>query len=141
SAKKVISLARSNSRLILHPYKMHRFDRIREPSLPADLPKSAVFHSSYYRSAPGVPNVLTIHDFTSEELVGGWRGFAQHWQKSHAVSRSSAVVCVSGNTRHDFRRRFPSYQKGAIEVIYHGVEEHFSAKPAAGQRARDYVLS
>jgi mannosyltransferase len=143
SALRVMSLARGNPRLTLHPYRTRPLDRIRSPAIPKYLQERAVFHSSYYRSAPRMRNVLTVHDFTYEDMVGGWRAFAQHWQKSQAVSRSSAVVCVSESTRQDFRRRFPKYQTGPIEVIHHGVEEYFcpGGNPGEGAPANpEYVL-
>jgi mannosyltransferase len=142
SALKVISLARANPRLILYPYKARRLDRVRQPVIPAHLVERAVFHSSYYRTVACMPNVLTIHDFAYENLVGGWPAFRQHVQKSCALTRTSAVVCVSECTRRDFGRRFPTYD-GRIEVVLHGVEEYFSPGTAASQGARvqgDYVL-
>lgn len=143
SARQVIGLASQNSDLRLYPYECRPLERIRRPEIPKDLAARAVFHSSYYRSAARMPNVLTVHDFTYEEIAGGWRAIAQHWQKSQAVGRSSAVVCVSESTRRDFRRRFPAYHPSAVEVIHHGVEAHFAParNPASGTRDQgEYVL-
>ncbi len=141
SAAKVFALARNNSRMTLYPYGRRRLDRIREPEIPANLRARAVFHSSYYRTASGMPNVLTIHDFTYEDVVGGWHAVAQHWQKSHAVARSSVIVCVSDSTRQDFQRRFRRCRK-RTEVIHHGVENHFrrDSDAARGARPGNYVL-
>jgi mannosyltransferase len=144
SAVKVFELARVNPRLTLHPYRERVLERIRQPVIPAALAGRALFHSSFHRTVAGMSNVLTIHDFAYEDLVGGWRALGQHWQKSQALSRSAAVVCVSESTRRDFKRRFPSYRKGPVEVILHGVEAHFRPLPAAQTRpsgdSRDYVL-
>jgi len=143
SARQVIELARANPRCTLHPYRARRLERIREPAIPHELRRRAVFHSSYYRFASDMPNVLTVHDFTYEETAGGWRATAQHWQKSRALARSAAVVCVTESTRLDFRRRFPNYRDRPVEVIHHGVESHFSphANPRlAAPAGKEYVL-
>ncbi|MGA2399443.1 MAG: glycosyltransferase family 1 protein [Steroidobacteraceae bacterium] len=143
SARQVIELARRNSALELYPYESRLLERIRQPEIPKDLAARAVFHSSYHRSAARMPNVLTVHDFTYEERAGGWRAFAQHWQKSQAIGRSSTVVCVSESTRQDFRRRFPAYRQSPVEVIHHGVEPHFAPDPNPASGLRDqpeYVL-
>jgi mannosyltransferase len=142
-ALEVMDRARANPRLTLHPYKTRALERMRQPAIPKQLRSHAVFHSSYYRSAARMPNVLTVHDFTYENLVGGWRAFAQLWQKSRAAAASSAVVCVSESTRQDFKRRFPNFDAGPIEVIHHGVEAHFtpSRKLSEGMHVQgDYVL-
>jgi len=143
SARQVIELARRNSALVLYPYERRPLERIRQPEIPKDLAARAVFHSSYYRSAARMPNVLTIHDFTYEEMAGGWRALGQHWQKTQALGRSSTVVCVSESTRQDFRRRFPAYRQSPLAVIHHGVEPHFAPapNPASGVREQpEYVL-
>jgi len=141
SALKVTELARKNARLTLHPYKARLLDRVREPVIPAALAERAVFHSSYYRTVQDMPNIVTIHDFTYENMVGGWHAYAQHWQKSQAISRSAAVVCVSESTRLDFKRRFPKYDRAPVDVIHHGIEACFSPDhDRARGGPRDFVL-
>jgi len=143
SALQVIDLARTNPRLTLYPYRSRSLERIRQPVIPRDLRRRAVFHSSYYRFAAGMPNVLTFHDFIYEDIVGGWNATAQHWQKARALARSSAVACVTDSTRRDFSRRFPRYRQCPVEVVHHGVEKHFQpcTKPPPGGRSDpEYVL-
>ena len=140
SALEVLRLARSHPRIRLYPYSARPLERVRRPAIPVGVPPRAVFHSSYYRSAHRLPNVLTIHDFTYEYAAGGWRAHAQHWQKSRSASQSAAVVCVSESTRQDFNRRFPSYDRAHVEVIHHGVEPHFTPRDGLAPAEADYVL-
>ena len=53
------------------------------------------------------------------------------------------MVCVSESTKRDFKRHFPAYESGPIEVIYHGVEDRFAPGDPAAQAGRtqiEYVL-
>jgi mannosyltransferase len=143
SAIKVVDMARSSPRLTLYPYHARSLERIRQPVIPDHLAERGVFHSSYYRIAPHMPNISTIHDFTHEDLVGGWRAFAQSWQKSRGIFKSCSVVCVSESTKRDFMRHYPTYEGGRVEVIHHGVENRFSPGNAAIQSKQNqmkYVL-
>jgi len=141
SALTVIELAAKSPRFTVYPYARRRLERVRQPAIPADLARRAVFHSSYYRTVRGMPNIVTIHDFTHEDLVGGWHAYAQHWQKSQAIGRSAAVVCVSESTRRDFTRRFPRHDGSPVEVIHHGIEARFSPGDDRTHHARrDFVL-
>lgn len=90
-----------------------------------------VFHSSYYRlpifyQRRGVKIVTTVHDFTYERHIGGFRMKLHHWQKKRAVLASDVVICISDNTKKDLLRYIPQSKSKDIRVIYNGVSGAFT---------------
>ena len=86
-----------------------------------------IFHSSYYRYCknPLALNVTTVHDFTYEFFVKGFRQKLHTWQKEAAIRHSACVVCISENTKKDLLRLMPDVDESKIRVIYNGVSDNF----------------
>ena len=86
-----------------------------------------LFHSSHYRLEYGknVINVTTVHDFTYEHFVKGFRKKVHSYQKNLAINGSNGIICVSESTKKDLLRFLPETKKDKIKVIYNGVDEVF----------------
>lgn len=84
-----------------------------------------IFHSSYYRYLKGAKNITTIHDFTYEYYVKGFKQKLHSWQKRQATLHSEKIICISNNTRDDLLKFIPEVDPTKIEVIYNGVNEGF----------------
>src|SRR4051812_24663409 len=75
---------------------------------PPAVPDGAIFHSSYYRVAgPQARNVVTVHDFIHERYFGPLRRLASRRRKKPALTRTSAIICVSQTTKDDLLRFYP----------------------------------
>ncbi|TDW47122.1 mannosyltransferase [Flavobacterium sp. 270] len=86
-----------------------------------------LFHSSHYRIEKGknIINVTTVHDFTYEYFISGFRKKIHSWQKNTAINNSKGIICVSESTKKDLLRFLPHINENKIRVIYNGVDEHF----------------
>lgn len=86
-----------------------------------------IFHSSYYRTftSKGVKSVVTVHDFTYERFMSGWRRNLHCRQKYHAIRSADVVVCVSNNTLNDLLHFVPDIDATKITVIYNGILPDF----------------
>lgn len=86
-----------------------------------------IFHSSYYRvpSRDNVKTAVTVHDFTYEKFMSGWKRNIHCRQKYHAIRKADAIVCVSQNTRSDLLHYLPDVNPDKIQVIYNGISEDF----------------
>lgn len=100
----------------------------------------AVFHSTYYRvpNAKHVKVITTVHDFTYERIIGGFRRVVHSTQKGFAISRSDHVICVSENTKRDLLDYFPKISDSKITVVPNGVSEGFY--PLQVSRPRTAVI-
>lgn len=89
--------------------------------------KGSVFHSSYYRISKqkDIVNITTVHDFTYEYFVGGFRKFVHALQKGRAIKNSDGIICISENTKKDLMQFYPDIDKAKIVVIYNGVGNEF----------------
>lgn len=87
----------------------------------------SVFHSSYYRlpARPGLPTVVTVHDFTYERCIGGPRRWVHSAQKYAAIRAAQAVICVSEATRQDLLEFVGVDPSQQVYVIYNGVADGF----------------
>lgn len=108
-------------RTIQYP-KLERYVPVR---VNADTP--FLFHSSYYRycTNPKAINITTVHDFTYELYIKGIKRLLHSWQKFSAIRHSSAVVCISENTKHDLLRLMPDIDEAKVRVIYNGVSDAY----------------
>ena len=101
----------------------------------------SVFHSSYYRlpDRPGLPTVVTVHDFTYERCIQGPRRWAHSAQKYAAIRAAQAVICVSEATRQDLLELVGVGPAQQVYVIYNGVAAGFQPEshPVV---ARPFVL-
>lgn len=88
-----------------------------------------VFHSSYYRSNlhPLAINVTTVHDLIYEKFERGPARAVHIWQKTRALRRADALVCVSEATRRDLIDHYPFCADKRIEVIPNGVDPAIAA--------------
>jgi len=89
-----------------------------------------LFHSSYYRTctASRAINITTVHDFTYEKYRNGLAARVHHWQKSAAIRKSDAVVCISENTKRDLLTYLPDVDENKMVVIYNGVSDDYYPK-------------
>lgn len=85
----------------------------------------AIFHSSYYRISlqKGVSNIVTVHDFTYEYFLKGFRQQVHSMQKKFAATRARGIICISENTKKDLIRYMPAVDRKKIKVIYNGVND------------------
>ncbi len=106
------------------------------------LPQAAsVFHSSYYRlpSDPGVPTVVTVHDFIYERYSSGPRRWVHLRQKHAAIRAAQFLICISESTRQDLLHWVGLRSGQTVHVIHNGVADTFfpiETSPAP----RPYVL-
>ncbi|WP_318510115.1 glycosyltransferase family 4 protein [Photobacterium leiognathi] len=101
------------------------------------LNNSDIFHSTYYR----LPNtsskvVTTVHDFTYEKYVGGFKTTVHSYQKNRSIVNSDKVICVSNNTAEDLIKFCP-ISESKIEVVYNGVSDDYHF---LNLECQDYVV-
>ncbi|MCP3674774.1 MAG: glycosyltransferase family 4 protein, partial [Gammaproteobacteria bacterium] len=89
---------------------------------------SSLFHSSYYRIAPGAKNVITIHDFTYEYYRTGLAKWVHTRQKAYAIKNAAGIICISENTKQDLFHFYPEVEV-PVEVIHNGKSDVFSVLP------------
>lgn len=111
-----------NTKTIL-PLAVGRYCKVNIPT--TELPH--IFHSSYYRvhSRDNVKTIVTVHDFTYEKFMSGWKRNIHCRQKHNAIRKADAIVCVSHNTRTDLLRYLPDVNPDKIQVIYNGISDDF----------------
>lgn len=101
-----------------------------------------IFHSSYYRvvSDRDIKNVVTLHDFTYENVYGKYSLARQvhHRQKMHSLRKADKIVCVSRNTYEDLLRYYPTVDSSRVEVVYNGVSNSYYKM--SQRDVSDYVL-
>ena len=86
------------------------------------------FHSSYYRLSthPQARCITTVHDFTYENYIRGWRCAIHSAQKFRAIRGSAKIICVSKFTRDELLRRLPDIAPSKVEVIHNGLNPIFN---------------
>lgn len=91
------------------------------------LPKSSIFHSSYYRisNQKDILNITTVHDFTYEYYRSGIVRWVHSWQKGRAIKKSDGIICISRNTKKDLLKFYPNIKEENIKVINNGVSDLF----------------
>lgn len=108
-----------------------------------------IFHSSYYRYSTNknAINITTVHDFTYEYYMSGFKKFLHSYQKKKAIDNSHGIICVSENTKRDLFKFFPYIDKKIVSVINNGVSGAFfpdatSCLPNEFQeiRSKHYIL-
>jgi len=83
-----------------------------------------IFHSSYYRYAPGAINIVTVHDFTYEYYRKGLARQVHVWQKSRAINNASGIICISEHTKKDLFKFYP-HLNAPVTIINQGKSEDF----------------
>ena len=89
-------------------------------------PVGAIFHSSYYRTAPGLLNIVTVHDFTYERMGSGFRRAVHRLQKARALRQAHRIICISESTRQDLVRYYPDLDSPRAVVIPQAAAAHFT---------------
>ncbi len=92
--------------------------------------KADIFISTYYTRAPGITNVVMVHDLIPEKC-----GFDMDQPEWHAKQRvmetGDAFVCVSEATRSDLMRFYPQIGKRPICIALNGLEAGFKPQERA----------
>jgi glycosyltransferase involved in cell wall biosynthesis len=79
------------------------------------------FTSTYYSSPLNTPMVLIVYDMIPE-LFGF--DLSQRWwlEKEMSMSYAQRFICISQNTRNDFRTFYPEVPSDHVAVAYCGVD-------------------
>lgn len=86
--------------------------------------KADLFLSTYYTRAPGVVNVVMIHDLIPERF--GFDLSQPEWlAKQRAIDTADAFMCVSETTRDDLVRFYPRARKAPAVVVPNGLDACF----------------
>lgn len=114
-------------------YEIHMASRINSSLrryLPVGVRGFDIFHSSYYRLPIGlIKSVVTVHDFMYEKFDSGIARHAHVFQKTLAMRRADAIVCVSEHTKKDLLALYPWTNGKQIVVIHNGVDKEFYILP------------
>jgi ADP-heptose:LPS heptosyltransferase/tetratricopeptide (TPR) repeat protein/glycosyltransferase involved in cell wall biosynthesis/GT2 family glycosyltransferase len=106
-----------------------------------------LFLSTYFTRAPGVKNVVMVHDLIAEKLQ--FDILQAEWlSKQRAVETADAFVCVSQATQSDLLRIYPHTETSPMVVAHNGLDPCFkSAQESNGIDVRtklgiskDYLL-
>ena len=86
-----------------------------------------IFHSSYYRipKDKNIKVVTTIHDFTHQKFLSGYKSYINMYIKMRAIKRSDAIICISENTRKDLLSYYKPLQNQKLDVIYNGISSSY----------------
>ncbi|MES0303131.1 glycosyltransferase family 4 protein [Citrobacter sedlakii] len=100
------------------------FERYRDCVFPAV--ESEIFHSTYYRLPEKKKEkiITTVHDFTYEKYMKGFKKYIHTWQKYRAIRNSNKIICVSRSTANDLLY-YCDVEPHKIEVIYNGVSDNY----------------
>jgi glycosyltransferase involved in cell wall biosynthesis/Flp pilus assembly protein TadD len=106
-----------------------------------------IFLSTYYSRAPGVLNVVMIHDLIPEKF--GFDLLQPEWfAKQRAIETGDAFMCVSGVARDDLLRFYPRAMRAGTMIVPNGLDTCFHPEePVAAVELRrklgitkDYLL-
>lgn len=89
--------------------------------------KADVFISTYYTRAPGVINLVLLHDMIPE--IFGFDMSQPEWlAKQRVIETGDAFICVSETTRNDLQRLYPQTRQRPIVVAHNGLAACFKPK-------------
>lgn len=106
-----------------------------------------VFLSTYYTRAPGVVNVVMIHDMIPE--LFGYDLRQPEWAaKQRVIETADAFICVSRTTQGDLLRCCPQTGSSPMVVVPNGLDPGFASSQKSDALefrrklglAKDYVL-
>ena len=86
--------------------------------------EAGVFLSTYYTRAPGVFNILMLHDMIPE-IVGIDMTQPEWRSKVRAIEHANAYIAISQNTRNEFFRIYENIPREAVTVSCNGVSPEF----------------
>lgn len=98
-----------------------------------DHAEAKIFISSYYTSPARTRSVLLVHDMIPE-LLNADLSHPMWAEKTEAIGKASAYVCVSQTTANDLARFHPEIAPEKITVSHNGV----SLRPPGGERVRAF---
>jgi Flp pilus assembly protein TadD/glycosyltransferase involved in cell wall biosynthesis len=109
--------------------------------------KADIFMSTYYTRAPGVVNVVMIHDMIPE-LFGYDLSQPEWLAKQRVIETGDAFMCVSRTTKGDLRHCYPRTETAPLAVVPNGLDACFTSveKSDVGKLrkklglAKDYLL-
>jgi len=89
--------------------------------------KSAVFHSSYYRTPNrrDTPSVVTVHDFIFERYMDGPRKWLHSVQKNIAIREAQAIICNSESTKDDLFKYVGVRSNQSVYVTHLAASDSF----------------
>lgn len=86
--------------------------------------KAHVFISTYYTRAPGVTNLVMMHDMIPEKF--GFDLTQPEWvAKQRSIETADAFICVSQTTRKDLVEAYPLVAQRPMTVVYNGLDPAF----------------
>lgn len=99
-----------------------------------------LFHSTYYRIPldDSAPIVTTVHDFTYERFVKGFKKEVHVWQKRKAIEAADIIICVSESTKNDLLYYLGATYEDRIAVVHNGVSHDY--RPLSDIALRDQVI-
>lgn len=71
-----------------------------------------------YATKKNIPVVITIHDMIPELYFSF--NVKRIEDRKNSIYKSSAIICVSENTKHDLLEIYPEIDREKVFVIYHG---------------------
>ena len=93
-----------------------------------------IFLSTYYTRAPGVRNLVMIHDLIPE--ITGMDLLQPEWlAKQRVIETADGYLNVSEATQNDLRAQYPYTANRPMTVAHNGCDAHFR-QPQAGETAR-----
>ncbi len=100
-----------------------------------------LFHSSDWTQPPTIKAkiITTVHDLTpfTHPQWHHPRVITTHLAKMKLATKyCQAIICVSENTKNDFKKLFPNYS-GKLEVIYEAAEDKYSRFRSLTQAQKD----
>ncbi len=79
-----------------------------------------LFISTYHTKAPGIKNVIMVHDLIPE--IRSWlRGCNEYVARSKSYLNADVLICVSENTRKDLYKWYPTLDVNRIHMVLEGV--------------------
>jgi mannosyltransferase len=108
--------------------KKKRFlERLRKCYVPSSFD---IFHSSYYRlpKNKNIKVVTTVHDFTHQKFLSGYKSYLNMYIKMRAIRRSDAIICISKNTKKDLLSYYRPKKNQKLKVIYNGISSDYQKK-------------
>jgi tetratricopeptide (TPR) repeat protein/LPS sulfotransferase NodH/GT2 family glycosyltransferase len=88
-----------------------------------------LFISTYFTRAPGVRNIVMIHDLIPEKF--NYDLSLPEWaSKQRAIETADAFICVSKTTQQDLVESYPLATHRPMLLAYHGLEDDFKTSSA-----------
>jgi glycosyltransferase involved in cell wall biosynthesis len=88
--------------------------------------KADLFISTYYTRAPGLTNLVMMHDMIPEKF--GFDLTQPEWMsKQRVIETADAFICVSQTTQKDFIEAYPQVAQRPMTVVYNGLDPSFRA--------------